>query len=191
LARLIFVGKRGGRPSVSQSDINTQLVSFAREGATVIRLKGGDPSIFGRANEEIATLNAAGIAIEIVPGVTAATAAAAALQKSLTDRGRASRVQFMTAHGPSGEMPDDIDWAALSDPRATTIVYMGVRTLPLLTERLREHGLIATTPVIVVENAGSERVRCLNSTLGDVAEALPVFAPEGPCVVLIGAALGD
>ena len=107
-----------------------------------MRLKGGDPMIFGRANEEIRAIREAGLEVEVVPGVTAALAAAAALEVSLTNRDTARRVQFVTAHTSDGKFPEDIDWRALADARATTAVYMGNRTLPALSQRLarRRHG---------------------------------------------------
>ena len=128
-AEKIPVGKRGYQPSCRQDHIVSQLVSLAGQGKRVVRLKGGDPMIFGRANEEIAALRAARIPIEIIPGVTAALGAAAGLQISLTAREKARRLQFITAHAHDGKLPGDIDWRALCDPRASTVVYMGVKTL--------------------------------------------------------------
>ena len=140
-AEKIPVGKRGYKPSCRQDHIISLMVSLACQGKRVVRLKGGDPMIFGRANEEIAALRAARIPIEIIPGVTAALGAAAGLQISLTRRDKARRLQFITAHAHDGELPGDIDWRALCDPRASTVVYMGVKTLELLAGRLLANGM--------------------------------------------------
>src|SRR4029453_12562524 len=115
---------------------NGLLVALATQGLKVVRLKGGDPMIFGRAGEEIAALAGAGIPVEVVPGVTAASGAAASLKTSLTHRDAARRLQFVTCHARNGQLPDDLDWRALADPAATTAVYMGVKTLPAFTARL-------------------------------------------------------
>jgi uroporphyrin-III C-methyltransferase/precorrin-2 dehydrogenase/sirohydrochlorin ferrochelatase len=136
-AEKIPVGKRGYKPSCRQDHIVSLLVALASQGKRVVRFKGGDPTIFGRANEEIAALRAARIPIEIIPGVTAALGAAAGLQISLTAREKARRLQFITAHAHDGKLPGDIDWRALCDPRASTVVYMGVKTLELLAGRRR------------------------------------------------------
>lgn len=188
-AARIAVGKRGYKPSCTQEDITTLLVSLAREGKKVVRLKGGDPMIFGRAGEEIAGVLAAGLPIEIIPGVTAASGAAASLGLSLTEREVARRVQFITAHARDGRLPDDLAWAALTDPRATTIVYMGVRTLPLLVERLLSEGLDPTTPGIVVERATWSDERRIKGAVADLPALVAAVRPAGPCLVLIGAAL--
>lgn len=188
-ASRINVGKRGYAPSVRQEEISALLVRLAREGKNVVRLKGGDPLIFGRANEEIAAMRAAGLDIEIVPGVTAACAGAAAIGASLTSRETARRLQFITAHTKDGEFPDDFDWRALADPRATTAVYMGNRTLPALSKRLIEQGLDPDTPAFLIERASTAAERTIAGTIAD----LPVKAAEttivGPAMVLIGKAL--
>ena len=156
-AMRITVGKRGHKPSCGQDEISALLLTLAREGKKVVRLKGGDPAIFGRANEEIEALRAAGIPFEIVPGVTAASGAAAAAGVSLTERDLARRVQFVTAHSKEGRLPEDLDWRAMADPRATTAVYMGVRTLPLLVERLLESGMAPDTPALFIEFGDARR----------------------------------
>ncbi len=190
-AEKIAVGKRGYRPSCKQDQIVGLMVRLAGEGKRVVRLKGGDPMIFGRGAEEIAPLREAGIAIEVVPGVTAALGAAASLQVSLTQRGKARRLQFITAHAHDGKLPDDIDWRALSDPRASTAVYMGARTLPALVERLLAHGLESATPAILVERATCEDERRIEATIATLpakaAAATPPGRPLGPCLILIGA----
>ena len=182
----IAVGKRGYKPSCRQSDITARLIALARDGKRVVRLKGGDPMIFGRANEEIAALRAAGIPVAVVPGVTAALGAAAALGTSLTERDSSRRVQFITAHARDGSLPDDIDWAALSDPRATSIVYMGVRTLPALTERLLQHGLDPATPAVLVERATWADQREVRAPLRELTAMVGGLDLAGPCLVMIG-----
>jgi uroporphyrin-III C-methyltransferase / precorrin-2 dehydrogenase / sirohydrochlorin ferrochelatase len=188
-ARLIHVGKRGHKPSCTQEDINGLLISLARDGFKVVRLKGGDPTIFGRAGEEIAALEAAGIAVEVVPGVTAASGAAASLNVSLTHRDVARRLQFITCHAKNGELPDDLDWAALADPAATTAIYMGVKTLPAFVERARVAGLRPETPVAVVERVTWADERLIAGTLDTIAAQMAKAAPRGPCIVLVGEAM--
>ncbi len=189
-ATRIAVGKRGYKPSCTQEDITALLVSLAREGKRVVRLKGGDPMIFGRAGEEIEGVTAAGFPVEIIPGVTAASGAAASLGLSLTERKVARRVQFITAHAHDGRLPDDLAYGALTDPRATTIVYMGVTTLPLLVARLLAEGLDPATPAIAVERATWPDERRIIGTIAQLPELIAQARPTGPCLVLIGAALG-
>ena len=185
-ARKISVGKRGYKPSCTQEDITAMLTDFAREGKHVVRLKGGDPMVFGRATEEIEALTRAGVPVEIVPGITSASAAAAYLGKSLTERVRARRVQFITAHGRDGKLPDDLDWRALADPRATTVVYMGVRTLQPLADRLILEGLAPDTPAAIVERVGSPGERRILSTVAGLPAAAAQAAIKAPALVIIG-----
>jgi uroporphyrin-III C-methyltransferase/precorrin-2 dehydrogenase/sirohydrochlorin ferrochelatase len=182
----IAVGKRGYRPSCRQNDITARLIAMAREGKRVVRLKGGDPSIFGRAAEEITALQEAGIDVEIVPGVTAALGAAASLKISLTERVRARRLQFITAHAHDGSLPEDVDWAALCDPRAATVVYMGVRTLEALSQRLLQHGIDPMTPALLVERATLPDERRIFGTITDLPEKVAAADPKGPCIAFIG-----
>jgi uroporphyrin-III C-methyltransferase/precorrin-2 dehydrogenase/sirohydrochlorin ferrochelatase len=189
-AARITVGKRGHKPSCGQDEISALLVKLALEGKKVVRLKGGDPTIFGRANEEIETLRQAGVAFEIIPGVTAASGAAAAAGVSLTERDIARRVQFITAHTREGRLPEDLDWEALADPGATTAVYMGVKTLPLLIERLLASGIAPETPAIFVESATRPDERVVAAPLSDLSAKVAAAAPAGPGLVLIGAAVG-
>jgi uroporphyrin-III C-methyltransferase/precorrin-2 dehydrogenase/sirohydrochlorin ferrochelatase len=188
-ATRITVGKRGHKPSCGQDEISALLVSLARQGKKVVRLKGGDPAIFGRANEEIEALRAAGIPFEIVPGVTAASGAAAAAGVSLTERDLARRVQFITAHTKEGRLPDDLDWGAMADERATTAVYMGVRTLPLLVERLLATGMASDTPALFIESATRGDQRIIAAPIAELPARVAEAAPTGPSLVLIGAAM--
>jgi len=190
-ATRINVGKRGYAPSVRQEEISALLVSLAKEGKHVVRLKGGDPLIFGRANEEIAAMRAAGLEIEIVPGVTAACASAAAIGASLTSRETARRLQFITAHTKDGVFPEDFEWEALADPRATTAVYMGNRTLPALSARLVEKGLDPETPAFLIERASTPDERVIRGTIADLPTKVADQTLAGPVMVLIGQALVD
>ncbi|WP_244628866.1 siroheme synthase CysG [Methylocella tundrae] len=186
-AEKIAVGKRGYKPSCQQDHIISMMIGLAKEGKRVVRLKGGDPMIFGRATEEISALRAAGIAIEVVPGVTAALGAAAALQVSLTERDKARRVQFITAHAHDGKLPQDIDWRALSDPRASSVVYMGARTLGVLVERLLAHGLDPATPALLVERATCADERRIGATIASLPGKVAAETLSGPCLIFIGA----
>jgi uroporphyrin-III C-methyltransferase / precorrin-2 dehydrogenase / sirohydrochlorin ferrochelatase len=190
-AEKIPVGKRGYQPSCRQDHIVSQLVSLAGQGKRVVRLKGGDPMIFGRANEEIAALRAARIPIEIIPGVTAALGAAAGLQISLTARDKARRLQFITAHAHDGKLPGDIDWQALCDPRASTVVYMGLKMLELLAGRLLANGMDPSTPALLVERATCPDERHIFGTIENLAAKVARAGPSGPCVILIGETFAD
>ncbi|HUI22705.1 MAG TPA: siroheme synthase CysG [Methylocella sp.] len=187
-AQKIRVGKRGYKPSCKQDHIISQMVALASQGKRVIRLKGGDPMIFGRANEEIAALRAAGIPVEIVSGVTAALGAAAMLQASLTERETARRLQFITAHARDGKLPEDIDWRALCDPLASTVVYMGVKTLGPLAARLLANGMDPATPALLVERATCPEERHISGTIKTLAAKAAAAEPSGPCIILIGQA---
>src|SRR5258706_8657298 len=125
----MLVGKTGYGPSCKQEEINSLMISLARAGKRVVRLKGGDPMIFGRAGEEIAACRAEGIPVEVVPGVTAAQGAASRLAVSLTHRCAARRLQYVTRHAEDGHLPADFDWPSLADPAATTVVYMPITTI--------------------------------------------------------------
>ena len=190
-ATRINVGKRGYAPSVPQEEITALLVSLAREGKHVVRLKGGDPMIFGRANEEITAMRRAGMEIEVIPGVTAACAGAAAIGASLTSRETARRVQFITAHSKDGDFPEDFEWRALADPRATTAVYMGHRTLPALSARLLKEGLPAETPAYLIERASSPEEKVFKGTIADLPQRIAEQNLSGPVMLLIGRALSE
>jgi uroporphyrin-III C-methyltransferase / precorrin-2 dehydrogenase / sirohydrochlorin ferrochelatase len=189
-AQRIAVGKRGYKPSCTQEDITALLIRLAREGKRVARLKGGDPLLFGRANEEMDALAAAGVPVEVVPGVTSASAAAAAVGRSLTERDLARRVQFVTAHAKNGRLPEDLNWAALADPGATTAVYMGLRTLPDFVARLLAEGLDPQTPAAAVENASRRGERRLVAPIADLPRLTSQARMTGPCLILIGGPLG-
>lgn len=189
-AEKIPVGKRGYKPSCRQEHIVSLLISLAKAGRRVVRLKGGDPMLFGRANEEVAALRDAGVPIEVVPGVTAALGAAAALQASLTERDKARRVQFITAHGHDGKLPEDIDWPSLCDPGVSSVIYMGLKTLGSLFERLTAHGLDPTTPAVLVERATWPDQRVIAGEVADLPARAAACNLSGPCVILIGRVFG-
>jgi uroporphyrin-III C-methyltransferase / precorrin-2 dehydrogenase / sirohydrochlorin ferrochelatase len=184
-ARRIHVGKEGHGASCRQEDINALIVDLALAGQRVVRLKGGDPAVFGRTGEEVAACREADIPVRIVPGVTTASAAAAALNGSLTHRDHAQRVQFVTAHDRHGGLPENLNIAALADPQATTVIYMGRRTASKLAVRLIESGLPPDTPIAAVSNVSRDNQRCLHTTIMDVAHGVPL-PEDGPLIIMIG-----
>jgi len=190
-ARRIAVGKRGHRLSCPQSEISARLVALARAGEHVVRLKGGDPMIFGRAAEEIDACRAAGIAVEIVPGISAAQGAAAALGVSLTERETARRVQFVTGHGADGRLPGDVDWRAIADPGATTVVYMPRRTLAAFVERAIAAGLDPATPAAAVAAATRPDQAEVCGPIAGLPGLLRTLDPALPVTVMIGHVLRD
>ena len=188
-ARRILVGKTGGGKSCRQNDINEIMVALALEGKRVVRLKGGDPMVFGRANEEMAACRAAGIAVEAVPGISAAMGAAAELCLSLTDRKLARRLQFVTGHSESGHAPDH-DWPLLADPWTTTVFYMGARTFGEMLPKLMAAGLDPDTPAVAISGATTAESRHAVTTAGGLPEALASLDKGQPCLILVGRAVG-
>jgi uroporphyrin-III C-methyltransferase len=187
-AELIAVGKRAGHPSPRQQEVNRLMIGYARLGKRVVRIKSGDPSIFARADEEIGAARAAGVPIEIVPGITTATAAAAHLCIPLTKRLVARRLQMVTGHDVDGQLPADLDIAALADPGATTCVFMGKATFAALADKLIAQGLSSETPTVVVESLGSPHTHVIAGSLAEIAARLAAAKPLGPCLILYGAA---
>ncbi len=185
-ARKMLVGKRGGRVSCRQEDINATMVRFARAGRQVVRLKSGDPMVFGRAGEEIDVLRAAGIEVDVVPGVTTALALASRLGVSLTRRGVASSLRFVTGHSWKGEVPADLDWHALADPTATTIYYMAGRTMPEIARRLIDEGVAAGTPVVIARALGRADATHWRASLVDLARGDAIPTGEGAVIVGVG-----
>ncbi|WP_427968292.1 uroporphyrinogen-III C-methyltransferase [Altererythrobacter sp.] len=188
--RLVSVGKRSGRHSKDQKSIDRLIVEAALAGERVVRLKGGDPAIFGRATEELDACRAAGVPVRICPGITAASAAAAGLGASLTLRGLARKLTFVTAHARAGEALD-LDWAALADPQATLAIYMGKKAAPEVAKNLLGHGLSPDTPIALVENASLPQERRLRTTLGLLPLTARSALGDGPALILIGEALRD
>jgi uroporphyrin-III C-methyltransferase len=185
-ADLVAVGKRAGRASPRQADVSRLLVDYAQTGARVVRLKSGDAGLFGRLEEEIHAVTAAGIGFEIVPGVTAASAAAAAAGIPLTRRLTARRVQFVTGADTSGGLPPDLNLAALADPLATTVVYMGKRTFAALVAQLTAAGLPADTPALLAEDVGHPTQGLTRGTIASLAARLAADPGTAPAVILYG-----
>jgi len=183
-AERIYVGKQRDWHALRQDEINALMVRLAREGKRVLRLKGGDPYIFGRGGEEIETLAANGIAFEVVPGITAASGSATHAGIPLTHRDYAQSCVFVTGHQKDGKL--DLNWDALARPRQTVVIYMGVRGLPQLCEQLIAHGLPAGTPAAIVEHATLPRQRVVAGTL----ETLPALAEREdlrpPAMTIVG-----
>lgn len=179
-----FVGKRAGSHSASQPEINALLVKLGGEGKKVVRLKGGDPMIFGRAGEEIEALRSAGIGFEIVPGVTAATAASAMAALPLTHRDYSSAVVFVTGHQCAANT-DALDWGALAKLRATLCFYMGVRRLPEIAKNLIVHGMAAEMPLALVSEATLPNQKIVLGTLAE-AEKFAAAQIGQPALVIIG-----
>lgn len=187
-AERIYVGKVRANHCVPQEDINTLLVRLARAGKKVVRLKGGDPFIFGRGGEEADELDRAGVAYEVVPGVTAALACAAQAKIPLTYRRISRAVTFVTGHTLDGKI--DIDFEAVTRPGGTLAIYMGISALPELCAQLQAHGMAAATPAAVIENGGTPHQRTLRCTVGDAAALAPGWASSGPALLLIGDVIG-
>jgi uroporphyrin-III C-methyltransferase len=185
-ARRLSVAKRKSRHSYGQDEINRLLVAFAREGLTVVRLKGGDPFIFGRGGEELEACRAAGIVCHVVPGVTAALAAGAAAGAPLTHRGAAQAVTFVTGHAAAGGEPD-LDWASLAKANQTVVIYMGVSTAAAIAARLMAAGRAGSTPALIVEDASLPTERRVVTTLAGIPAAAE--AVGGPALLIVGEAM--
>ena len=185
-ADLVGVGKRAGRPSPKQDHVSRLLVDYASGGARVVRLKSGDGGMFGRLEEEINALRQARIEFEIIPGIPSACAAAAAAGLPLTRRLTARRVQFITGHDVVGKLPEDLNMAALADPAATTVVFMGMRTFPKLAHLLIEHGLPPETPALLAEAVSTPDQALHHSTLAGLAERLAGTVSSAPALILFG-----
>jgi uroporphyrin-III C-methyltransferase / precorrin-2 dehydrogenase / sirohydrochlorin ferrochelatase len=190
-AKKMMVGKTGFAPSCKQDEINELMVSLAKAGRRVVRLKGGDPMIFGRAGEEIAACRKARVPVEVVPGISAAQGAASRLGVSLTHRSVARRIQYVTAHAADGKLPTDIDWASVADPATTTAVYMPKRSLAELTATAQAHGLPPTTPAVAVIAATRPEQEVIAGTIADIAGRLDTATPGLPVLVMIGRALAQ
>jgi uroporphyrin-III C-methyltransferase len=183
-AVLISVGKRAGQRSAAQDFINQQLIDSARQYRHVVRLKGGDPMLFGRADEELTALEAHGIEVEVVPGITTAVAAAAAAKQPLTKRGVARSVAFFTSSTAPGE--DDLSGIPSTD---TLVQYMGGREAIATAQRLLAQGRRPETPVLVLENVSRHDQRIVRITLAQLAHGLDT--PHGPVLVMLGEAMSE
>ncbi len=185
-ADLVGVGKRAGRPSPKQDHVSQLLVDYAKSGLKVVRLKSGDSGVFGRLEEEIAALRGANIPFEIVPGVTAGSAAADAANIPLTRRLTARRMQFITGHDVTGGLPDSLNMAALADPDATTVVYMGKRTFAALAEKLVEAGLPPETHALVALGVSTPEQELSCHTVGELPQVLRQMETTAPVLILYG-----
>ncbi|MEM7720170.1 MAG: siroheme synthase CysG [Pseudomonadota bacterium] len=185
-ATLIDMGKIGFGPSTPQSEIDAAIVAHASNGAHVVRLKSGDATVFGRLDEEIDACTTAGVAFSVIPGITSASAAVAAIGQSLTRRGRNSSVRFITGHDVKGYA--DQDWRALAAPGQVAAIYMGKRAARFLQGRLMMYGADASTPVTLVENASRPEQRIVETSLGRLPHDLDDAEMDGPCLILLGLA---
>ena len=184
-ASRIFVGKAPGNHHLSQDDINTLLVSLARRARSVVRLKGGDPLIFGRGSEEALVLARAGIRFEIVPGVTAASACTTYAGIPLTHRGVANSVRFLAGHCRADQSLD-LDWSRLADPDTTLVVYMGLANLPDIQRQLISAGLDPNTPAALIENGSTPQQRRLLTQLRDLESTARTEQVTSPALIVIG-----
>ena len=189
VAARICVGKQPRRHPVPQDEINALLVRLARTGLTIVRLKGGDPFIFGRGGEEAEVLTAAGIAFEVIPGITAAQGCAASAGIPLTHRGLATGVRYVTGHCRE-DMPLDLDWQGLADPHTTLVLYMGVAQIRQIAARLIEHGMPADMPVVAIANGTRPDEHQVASTLFDIADVVAAQGLANPVSFIIGEVAG-
>ena len=187
-AERLHVGKRAGHHAMPQAEINQRLVTLARAGKSVVRLKGGDPFVFGRGGEEVAALTEAGIAVEVVPGITAALGCAASAAIPLTHRDHAQACVFVTGRHKDGTVA--LDWPMLARPRQTVVIYMGAESLPIIAQRLIEHGLPDITPVALIENGTMSCERRVVGTLATIERQAFQAKLQGPTLCVIGEVVG-
>jgi len=183
-AEQIYAGKRGGRPSPKQPDISARLVQLARAGRRVLRLKGGDPFVFGRGGEEALALVAAGVPFRIVPGITAATGGLAYAGIPVTHRDINTAVTFVTGHNITGDVPDDLDWPALARGAPVLVFYMALKHLDEITTRLIDGGRDANEPAAIVASATTDEQRVIETTLGAAAKRAEEVSP--PALFVVG-----
>ena len=183
-AQCLYVGKQRSRHSVPQGEINQALVEWAQAGKRVVRLKGGDPFIFGRGGEELETLVGAGVLVEVVPGITAASGCAAYAGIPLTHRDYAQSVRFITGHLRDGGC--ELDWPTLAQPGQTLVFYMGLGSLAIIGERLQAHGLAARTPLALIEQGTTRRQRVHLGTLGNLPSGGEVDKICPPTLIIVG-----
>ncbi|MDB5614405.1 MAG: cobA [Devosia sp.] len=189
-AKRMLVGKRAGRDSCRQEDINQTMLKLAQQGKHVVRLKSGDPMIFGRAGEEIAMLEQHGINVSVVPGISAALALASGLGISLTHRDCAQAVRFVTGHSRKGVLPDNLDWRSLADPATTNIYYMSRRTLPDIVQRLLDGGMAPSTPAVIASDISWPNQKTWRGTVAESIIAAADFDLSSPTLFAVGTALG-
>lgn len=185
-AKRLLVGKRGGRESCRQEDINAMMVSLAHQGKHVVRLKSGDPMVFGRGGEELDLLAREGIPATVVPGITAASAMAARLGVSLTHRDHAQSVRFVTGHSRHGDLPESVDWASVADPATTTVFYMGGRMVGRISHRLIAEGAAPQTPAVAVSGIATSDEKRWTGTLADLGKGVAGLGLERPVLIAVG-----
>ncbi|WP_297582414.1 siroheme synthase CysG [Roseibium sp.] len=190
-AKRLLVGKRGGRESCRQDDINQMMICLAHQGKHVVRLKSGDPMIFGRGGEELARLAEEGISATVVPGITAASAMAARLGVSLTHRDHAQSVRFVTGHSRHGDLPETVDWTGLADPATTTVFYMGARMAGRISARLINEGMPWNTPAVAVAGVATTEEARWSGALSDLGAGVAGLGLERPIVIAIGKVYGN
>jgi uroporphyrin-III C-methyltransferase len=184
-AKLIYMGKRAGRMCPSQEEINRTLIEHALVGKTVVRLKGGDPFVFGRGGEEVMALGEAGVPCEVVPGVTSGVAVPGSLGIPVTHRGVSGSVAFVTGHPGSG-LDDPVDWEGLATAVGTIVIYMGLTRLPEIAERLISAGRPASSPAIVISHGTSHEQRQIVAPLNELFAAACSAGLETPALIVIG-----
>jgi uroporphyrin-III C-methyltransferase len=184
-AARICVGKQAGHHPIPQFEINRQLVALARKNRIVVRLKGGDPYIFGRGCEEAIELERAGIHCEVIPGITAAQGCAASLRVPLTHRGLATGVRYVTGHCRDGE-PLDLDWSSLADPSTTLVIYMGLANIDEIVRQLIAHGLSGDTPALAVSQGTTRHERKIRAPLVQLPAIARISDFAGPILFIIG-----
>ncbi|MEO3431038.1 uroporphyrinogen-III C-methyltransferase [Pelagibius sp. CAU 1746] len=182
----IYAGKRGGKPSPVQADISQRLVRLAQEGKRVLRLKGGDPFVFGRGGEEALALVAAGVPFRVVPGISAGLGGLAYAGIPLTHRDTNSAVTFVTGHGVGGSVPDGLDWAGLAKGSPVIVLYMALKHIAAIAGALMEHGRAPSEPVAVVSQATLPEQTILETNLGACAQDIAAAGIEPPCIVVVG-----
>ena len=185
-ADLIGVGKRAHQASPKQQAVSRLLLDYAQQGGHIVRLKSGDGGLFGRLEEELIVLREAGIDYEIIPGVPSAFAAAAAAGIPLTRRLTARRIQFVTGHDASGQLPEDMNLPALADPTATTVVFMGKRTFSQLQKQLQQLGLPPDTPALLAEAVSTPQQALKRTTIGALADQLETEISTSPALIVYG-----
>ncbi len=188
-AKRMLVGKRAQRESCDQGDINQMMLTLARQGKHVVRLKSGDPMIFGRAGEEIEMLERHGITVSVVPGISAGLALASRLGVSLTHRDHAQSVRLVTGHSRKGVLPDTLNWTALADPATTSVYYMSRRTLHGIVAELSAKGMSLDTPAIIAGSLGRADEQIWRGTIGEAVNAVEAFPLSAPTIFAVGDAL--
>jgi uroporphyrin-III C-methyltransferase len=182
-----YVGKKKGQHSIAQKDLNALLIRKAREGKNICRVKGGDPYVFGRGGEEALALVQAGVAVEVVPGVTSASGCTTYAGIPLTHRGLAQGCTFVTAHG---ETEADLNWSALAQVRHTLVFYMGLSKAAWIQQSLRENGMAGRTPVAFIENGCRENQRVITGCLSELAQLVERCRIQSPALIVVGEVVG-